>query len=139
MSIELHAFLASSCVPSQSNWQDIINKLGFNLKIDPGLTPFQDCGFSPCILNGKDSGFEIYYETAYDVLVDYPQIADKVEKRDYCISFRFGGDMDELACALIASAALAKSLGEFVYDTDNNVLFQTDDLIRQAQKVLRFI
>ena len=77
MSNEMHALLAKDSVPSQIEWQNSINKLGFNLKIDPELKPFVDSGFSPCKINGRDSGFEIIYETSADFFDNYPEIKNK--------------------------------------------------------------
>ena len=139
MSLEQHAFMTKGSVPSRANWQAAIGQLGFDLQFDQQLKPFEDSGFLPCKLRAKDSGFEIYYEPADDLLTAYPQMKEKVGHRDYCISFRWGGDMAECACVLIASAALAKSFDAVVYYPDDDLIYGFDELLSDAKEVLQDI
>jgi len=44
--------------------QDAIDSLRFDCKIYEGYVPFQSSGFLPCVFNGTESGFEIYFGTA---------------------------------------------------------------------------
>jgi hypothetical protein len=136
MSLEQHAFLTRGSVPSRADWQAAIVRLGFDLQIYPGLKPFEDSGFLPCKLGAKDSGFEIYYDPADELLTAYPQMKEKVGHRDYCISFRWGGDMAECACVLIASAALAKSFDAVVYYPDDDLIYSLDALVSDAKEAL---
>ena len=71
-----------------------------------------------------------------ELLTAYPQLKENTGLRDYSISFRWGGDMAECACVLIASAALAKSFGALVYYPDDNLLYSYDDLVREAKQAL---
>jgi len=105
MALEQHAFVQKAKVPSRNEWQAAIDQLGFDLQLFPDLKPFENSGFLPCRINGKDSGFEIYYEPADDLLAAYPDMKEKMGGRDFAISFRWGGEMGECACELIASAA----------------------------------
>ena len=41
--------------------QDAIDSLRFDCKIYEGYVPFQSSGFLPCVFNGTESGFEIYF------------------------------------------------------------------------------
>ena len=102
--LEQHAFLRKGSVPSGADWQAAIDRLGLAFQLDPTLTPFEDSGFLPCSLAGKETGFEIYYEPAESLLASYPQLREGIGDRDYAISFRWGGDMAECASVLIASA-----------------------------------
>jgi hypothetical protein len=82
--------------------------LGLPLELNPDLDPLHDRGFSPSKLKGINSGFEIYSESAKNVVETQPQLAKIIGTRDWCISFRWGGDLSECACVLAASAGLVK-------------------------------
>ena len=111
-----YAFLTKTNIPSLEQWQEVIDGDGFDFLLDPTLKPFEDSGFLPCKLGGKDSGFEIYYENSAEMLKFIDAIAPG---NDYCIAFRWGGRMDECASTMIASYALAKHFGAIVsYEGD---------------------
>ena len=80
-------------------------------QLDPDLRPFEDSGFSPCKLEGRDTGFEISYDGSEKLLEEFSDLAGD---HDYCISFRWGGDMCECASVMIATYVLAKSFGATV-------------------------
>ena len=66
------------------------------------------------------SGFEIYYEAPDEYLDRSPGLSEQIGDRDYCISFRWGGDMAECASVLIASAALADSFDAVIHYPDDD-------------------
>jgi hypothetical protein len=115
MSLQQTAYVARSNVPDRAALQAAVDALGFDCKIDTFYVPFQCSGFLPCVLAGSESGFEIYFEAATDVLSDFPNLTGTVGSRNVAITFRWGGDMSECACVLIVSAALAKTFGAIVH------------------------
>jgi len=63
------AFIERSLVPDRAALQASVDALGFDLKLDPEYTRFDDSGFLPFILNGEEGfGFEIYYEEASEII-----------------------------------------------------------------------
>lgn len=137
MSIELHAFIHKPRVPSPEAWQQAIDHLGFDLKLDPKWIPFESSGFLPCSLNGELSGFEIYYEPAAVIVGAHPEVAMQIDGRDYCISFRWGSRPGEAVCAYISAAALSQAFDAFIYDPQESRLTASDQLIRDAQDILQ--
>jgi hypothetical protein len=132
MANELFAFINKTKVPSREAWQAAIDKCGFDLQLDPEMKPMEDSAFSPCTLMGSASGVEIYYEGDPDFLKDFSSIN---QGRDYCISFRWGGAMDECACASIASYTLAKHFGAIVsYEGEDPS--SLEDLLLGAQQAI---
>jgi hypothetical protein len=115
MSNSQFAFLNRSAVPDRASLQASIDALGFELKLHPGFTPFEDSGFLPCTLKGEEGpGFEIFYEESAEIVGeddDFKLIADG---RDYCISMVWRGSMKDLACVMIVSCALVKDFGAVV-------------------------
>lgn len=132
MSNELLAFIDKAKVPSREEWQAAINECGFDLQLDPEMKPLEDSAFSPCTLLGSASGVEIWYEGDPEFLKDFSSIN---QGHDFCIIFRWSGDMGECACASIASYALAKRFGAVVsYQGDGSM--SLDDLLQGAQQAV---
>lgn len=132
MSNELLAFIAKSKVPTKDAWQAAINECGFDLRLDPEMKPIEDSAFSPATLMGKESGVEIYYEGDPEFLNEHSSIR---KGRDYCVIFRWGGDMGECACASIASYALAKKFDAIVsYEGEEPA--GLEDLLKGVHQVL---
>ena len=138
MANEQFAFLKSSGVPTRDQWQQAIDRAGFDLKLDPKLEPLKNVGFVPCKLNGAESGVEMYSDDSSEFMETFGAIADD---RDCCISFRWGGSMRECACAMIASFALASEFdavvsyeGEAPYEKLADFRRDTDAIIKDAAK-----
>jgi hypothetical protein len=137
MSLQQTAYIARANVPDRAALQAAVDALGFDCKIDAFYVPFECSGFLPCVLAGTESGFEIYFDSAADVLSDFPQLKERVGNRDVAITFRWGGDMAECACVLIVSAALAKATGAIVHYQDDDMLYSTEQLVEEARAALQ--
>ena len=109
------AFLDRSKVPNREALQASIHALGFNLELHPEFTPFDDSGFSSCILDGTpDVGFEVFYSTTSEVAEANPQLTSIAGGRDYSISMVWRGSMKDCASAMVVSCALAKDFGAII-------------------------
>jgi hypothetical protein len=139
MSLLQTAYLERRSVPQRDALQAAIDALGFDCKVDAFYVPFKASGFLPCRLNGNNSGFEIYFEPATELLVQFPQLVATVGSRDTAITFRWGSDMAECACVLIASAALAKSFAAVVHYHDDVLLYSAGQLVQEARSALASI
>jgi hypothetical protein len=144
MANEQYAFIHKDKVPAGSEWQEAVDAAGFDLRIDPGLKVFEHSGFLPCVLFGQDSGVETYYSPAKRVLDDAAVLEELAGDRDYCITFRWGGRLEEAACAMILSYALASSFGALVsyegeapYEDLVALRKDTEAIIKQATKKRR--
>jgi hypothetical protein len=136
------AFLKASSVPTQEQWQQAIDRTGFDLKLDPTSEPRTNRGFVPCTLEGAESGVEMYFEDSSDFIQDFAELIDNLGDRNCCISFRWGGDMQECACAMIASLALAAEFGAIVsYQADHTYhdlaefRTETEEIVKESRQV----
>lgn len=140
MANEQYVFLKSGNVPTRDQWQQAIDHAGFDFILDPKLDPRTNAGFVPCKLNGVETGVEIYFDDSVEFMNDFANIAGD---RDCCISFRWGGSMEECACAMIASLALATRFGAVVsYEGEppqnlNDFRRNTDTILRDATDAQR--
>ena len=117
MSQTQFVFLNEVDVPNREKLQAALDALNFDLQLDPEFTPFEDEGFSPCILNGEENiGFEIYYEPAADLLEDDDdeEFHKIVGAKDYAISLCWGGSFKDCMATLMVSIALSKEFGATV-------------------------
>jgi hypothetical protein len=136
MSLLQTAYLQRHSIPDRHALQEAIDALGFDCKVDDSYVPFVKSGFLPCTLNGDKSGFEVYFSIASELLEHFPHLRSTVGSRDAAITFRWGGDMAECACALIISAALARSFAAVVHFQDDDLLYSADQLVEVALSVL---
>ncbi len=131
MSNTIYAALYSDKVPDREAWQSAINALGFELELCKDLKVFESSGFSPCLLVGTKTGFELFF----DALEDDEELGGSLEGRDRLISFRWGGSLAECACALVASLALVKEYGALVW-YDGEAPTGDYEMLKQATEQL---
>lgn len=133
MSLEMNLFLEKQRVPDRGSLQAAIDSLSLPLQLDPEFDAMHDSGFSPSKIKGLTSGFEIFSESASDLLRGRDDLAKAVGNRDWCISFRWGGDMNECACVLAASAGLVKLCDAIAYYPDDNLTYNLKGLIEEFE------
>ena len=136
MSVEMHVFLETKNIPSRDEWQASINALGLPLVLDAALNPRASAGFVPCKVRGADSGFELNLDDAHALAASYATAANAAGSRDAALSFRWGGDMAEAACALGAVAALVGNHGGVAYYPDDDVVCELEALRADAAQCL---
>lgn len=136
MAIELHIFLHDSRVPSTLAWQQAIDRLEFPTVLDPAIDARQHTGFWPTTYAGQSTGFEFYLEPVAELLSAYPHVADRVGSRDMCATFRWLGDMTEMAAALFAAASLAKLTDGIYYYPDDDILYDGDGAVEATRRDL---
>ena len=136
MSLEQTAYVARRSVPARDALQAAIDLLGFDCKLDSSFVPFQSSGFLPCVLNGQASGFEIGFEDAATIQLDFPQLVPTIGNRDVAISLRWGSDMAECASVLIVSAALAHRFAAVVHCHEDDILYSPKQLVDEAYAAL---
>lgn len=133
MSMELHVFLAKSRVPDFRQWQAAIDALGYDVKLDGSLAVDRVEGFVPVKLKGRTSGFELYLESGADLLKSYSNARAAVANRDVALSFRWGGDLNEMVCVLVAAAALTQLADGVWYDPQEDETRDAAGAIREAK------
>jgi hypothetical protein len=137
VSLELILFLEKSRIPNRATLQSAADSLELPFQCDPTLDLVKDSGFSPSSIKGISSGFEIYSQSAQEVLSDYPQMRATVGARDWTITLRWGGRMSECACALAASAAIVKLCDAVAYYPADDVTYTLKTVVDEFQDCLK--
>jgi hypothetical protein len=125
-------------VPDRAKLEQAVRALGFDVTINDFYKPFDCSGFLPCVLNGRKSGFEIYFDSPEEALQNYPSLQQIAANRNCAMTFRWGGDMGECACVLIVSAALAVSFGAVVHYDPDDLVYSNDKLIAEARQAIEY-
>jgi hypothetical protein len=60
LSVDLFVFLRRSDLPSTTVWQDRLDSLGIDVRLDPQFEATAHTGYWPAQLAGQVSGFEFY-------------------------------------------------------------------------------
>jgi hypothetical protein len=136
MSLEMHVFLSKSKIPDRSSWQASVSSLGLPLIFDPELNPNVDTGFSPTKVKDINSGFDIDSGSANELLPAYPDIRKAVGDRDWCITFRWSGDLNECACVMAASAGLVKLCDALAFFPGDDLTNDLNGLLIEANSCL---
>ncbi len=136
MSLELHVFMNANKLPTRQQWQSAITEMGFPLQLDPELDLTDQSGFSPCTLNGKSTGCEISLDSPDDILPAYPSMRERAQGTDRVVTFCWGGDSAECACALAAAAALVKRSDGIAYNPQDDEPNDFDQLRNEFRKCI---
>src|SRR5262245_22063137 len=82
MSMELHVLLESSRLPDVHQWQQTLDELGFDLKLEATKSVQDDTGFFPCSFKGRQSGFEFDIFPASEIAETYAEFEEQFTGRD---------------------------------------------------------
>jgi hypothetical protein len=133
MALELHVFLASNTIPNVARWQAAIDSYGFDVKLSRGVDVGTTSGLWPAAFRGQDSGFEFDVSPASGVVAAYPNVAARVSGLDIVGNFRWGGDINEMACAFAAAAALTSVSGGVWFDPQEGECRDAAGAVKEAR------
>jgi hypothetical protein len=139
VSLEMILFLEKSRIPERAALQNAVEYLGLPFQFYAELDLVNDSGFSPSTIKGASSGFEIYSQSAQEVLPSYPQMRETVGARDWTITLRWGSRMSECACVLAASAAMVEHCDAVAYYPADDLTYTLKTLVDEFQGCLKRI
>jgi hypothetical protein len=139
MSHAIQIFVGPKGLPTISEWQQAIDGLGFNVKLDPSVDPATHSGYWPAVFEDRETGFEFYLDTSKDVLRHYSHIKSKVGGSKFCASFVLHSDMLELGAASAAAAALTSLTNGVWFYADGDVLYDASEAIASARQDVKMV
>jgi hypothetical protein len=130
MTLSLTVPLVGDSIPRRDEWQQEIDKLSLDVRLDPELDLARDSGFSPTTILGRKSGFEIYMVESREPATEWPSIAGSLSGPTRAVCFCWRGDMLECACVLAAAAGLVQRWGRAAVD-DNGMAYDGPSLLKE--------
>jgi hypothetical protein len=114
MSVVQYVFYASGRTPTITAWQQAIDRLGVDVRLDSITDPSTHSGYLPTTYKGQSSGFEFSTADAGDAADE--DLVRMLGERDRVAEFTTHDDMTELVCACYAAAAFAHAADGVAYD-----------------------
>src|SRR5438045_1104297 len=114
MSVHLCVFLRESELPTQEQWQRVVQEAGHDLVLD-SFSPREHTGFLPLRLAGEPSGFEYLFRPIDED--EFEEVLPVVDDRTHVVEFTLHGGMQrDLRAAEIAASALTELSNGIFYD-----------------------
>ena len=142
MSIEMNVFFRGE-LPDTAALTRTMQELGFPISVVRRDYPLEgQKGFTPMLVRGKESGAELHIDEGRDAIkeIAIPERLKDIDPRfDRSVSFRFGGNWNELLCGICAATAIAKLVDGIVYEPQDGALWPLDHAIREARKMIEIV
>ncbi len=135
MSIEIFA-LSDRRLGSMAEWQQAIDREGFDLRLDT-TRPFEELGgHLPAWRGEQHAGFECDHFDPGELLdQEGLEDIDFGHRWTHMLAFRFGGNLYALWGASAAAAAYARATGGVVFDGESGEVMQPDQAADIARNV----
>jgi hypothetical protein len=130
MAMELFV-LSDKQLGSMSEWQAVIDEEGYPVRLD-SARPFGALkGFLPARFRDAKTGFECSHWPADEFMRDMPEVNFGRDWK-FLLTFRWGGDFDQLQAAWMAAAAYAKA-------TDGVIFNEEEGKVRNATEAREIV
>jgi len=132
MSMEVYVLLDRSRLPTRDDWQRQLDQAGISVGLDPSLQPRGASGFQPMTFHNELAGCEVYVGevgggTCPEALVPY------LNDRRTLATFRWGGNLTEMAVGLAAASTLAVLTDGIYLDPQEETILEGPDALAMAQ------
>lgn len=135
MAMETHVVFSSD-KPDPTALQAAFDALGFPLSFPPDTGSLDNqSGYLPMLLRGAESGIELDYFECAEMVSEFDEL-DFDPAAKHWVSFRWGGDEDEMRVALCMAAAFAHATGGKVVDEFEYVLLSAEEAVTMARESL---
>ena len=137
MSIEIYV-LSDRRLASMSEWQQAIEREGFDLRLDQSRPIEALRGHLPAHRGEQHAGFECDHWDPAEIQDDeYLDDVDFGRRWTQCLAFRFGGDFFALWGANAAAAAYARATEGVVFDGESGEVLQPDRAVEMTRQLER--
>jgi hypothetical protein len=137
MAMELFV-LSDRQLESIGAWQAAIDAEKFPLRLNDDRPLDVLKGFLPVLLRGIRTGFECGHWSAEVFIRGRPDV-NFGHKWGYVLTFRWGGDLNQLQSAWMAAAAYAKATGGIVFDDEEGKVHTTAEALEMVKDIERGI
>jgi hypothetical protein len=135
MSIEVHVLLDRSRLPARNDWQHQLDAAGISVGLDAALQPSHASGFQPMTFHNEPTGCEVYVRDVNEGTC--PQaLVPLLGKRRTLATFRWGGNLTEMAVGLAVAATLAVLADGIYLDPQDGTILEGPTALAMAQSEL---
>jgi hypothetical protein len=136
MSMTQIAFLKKADIPINEQIQQTIRQLGYDFRILGDLKSRIDESELKCQINGLDAYFEVYIDSATNVMDEAGWIIPDLTDQDTAVSFVWGADYAAGACIGLISIALIDHCHALVYYMDDQMRYTREMLVADTPQFL---
>lgn len=132
------AFLRKEDIPTNKQIQDAIQELGYDFKIVSGLEKQIAQDGLECSINGHQTFFETYVDTANNAISENEAdwVKPDITNQDTSISFVWSADFAAGACIGLISIALTDLSHALIYYMDDQMKYTREMLLADTPKFL---
>lgn len=131
MSMTLYVILTLSDVPNTTALNEKAARLKTPLEFSENIDLRTHSGFLPIKLGGEPSGVETY-TSPYSEFTDYfPDFDISPYKEPVVITFRWGGDLNEMVVALNSAYLLSHDVVSTVFEPQSG-MFLTSEQVKEG-------
>jgi len=136
MSMTLYVILSLSDVPNTNALNDLAKQLNTPVYYVENVELKVHTGFLPVKLKTEDSGVETYM-SPYSEFTDYfPKFDSSVYQKPVVITFRWGGDLNEMVIALNSAYLLGYEKQSAVFEPQSGIFLTNEQVKEGAEAVL---
>jgi hypothetical protein len=139
MSVELLVVLAASKAPDWSSW----NQALWDTRAPASLSRSQDLkrfsGFLAVRVQGRATGFDFLNESAVEVGVQYPALAQLPLANPVVYSLSYGAHPEECAAAFVSASVLVSRFYGVAFDPQQGITLSLEQVNDGARQCLSLI
>jgi hypothetical protein len=129
MSVNQYVAISSKKLPTATDWESAVEKLGFDIRIDPvDLTKHH--GYLPVQFLSQNAGFELFLNQSQD----FEESEVDLSKYDIVIQFTTFSEQLEGQCAMVCAAGLVTCCDGVYFDENDQVFHDSVELVSIAKE-----
>ncbi|KTF09001.1 hypothetical protein [Pseudoalteromonas sp. H103] len=131
MSMTLYVILSLSDVPNTDSLNELSKKLNVPVYYSENVDFTKHTGFLPVKLNDEDSGVETYMSPLSEFSDYFPSFDSSTYQEPVVITFRWGGDMNEMIVALNSAYLIGCEKESIVFEPQGGT-FLTNEQVKEG-------
>lgn len=131
MSMTMYVIMSISDVPNTNALNELSNQLNTPVQYSENVDLKEHTGFLPVKLKGNNSGVETYMSPLSEFSDYFPNFDSSSYKEPVVITFRWGGDLQEMVVALNSAYLLGYEKNSTVFEPQSG-MFLTNEQIKEG-------
>ena len=136
MPVELLVVLATSKAPDWSSWNQALWDARAPVSLARSVDLQRHNGFLPARVKGRATGFYFFVESASDLAVHYPALANLPLPKPIAYSLSYGVHPEECAAAFLSASVLVSRFQGVVFDPQQGLMLSLEQVNDGARQCL---